>query len=67
MEFFLSKIRAVELFGLRNDDLPSISSTLNAQILCMKVLFSSFFYLHVTAKKKFVLKMCADNVDEIDI
>jgi len=31
--------------------LLSISSTLSEQILCTKVLFGSFFYLHVTAKK----------------
>jgi hypothetical protein len=31
---------------------PSISSTLNVQILHTKVLFGSFFYLHETAKKR---------------
>ncbi len=37
--------------------LRSISSTLNARILRTKVLFSSFFYLHVTVKKTFIQKM----------
>ncbi len=38
--------------------LLSISSTLSEQILCTKVLFGSFFYLHVTAKKRRLNKKC---------
>ncbi len=46
-------------FGMQGPkfDLLSILSTLNARILHTKVLFGSFFYLHVTAKKMLVQKM----------
>jgi len=40
-------------------NLVSISSTLNAQILRTKVLFGSFFYLHVTGEKLPKRRLCA--------
>jgi len=48
--------------------LPSISSTLNAQIFCMNVVSAAFFsymYIVKAAKTTFV-RECPFNIDEID-